>query len=242
MRRHKPWIMSLTLAAGVAGMLSCAPPSGEDEGAPQDQTLPDYLDDVWGIRIDGFDETEEILEGDDGTILITGVGTITVDGLGSSELSTETIISPQELGGDVTFFVSNLDGSEQRYFLYDVDENYITIGDLVKGVAVSGNPDGTYEVWAFDGDTQDMFVTVEDGYQALQMVEQYNGFTDISPYIMLMAFAVAHTPAVIEARTPSSCTNTASEPTVCDIFKEFCDCAACLVLDRQGACEPCPEL
>ncbi len=22
----------------------------------------------------------------------------------------------------------------------------------------------------------------------------------------------------------------------------FCDCAACLVLDRQGACDLCPEL
>ena len=27
-----------------------------------------------------------------------------------------------------------------------------------------------------------------------------------------------------------------------EIFKEFCDCAACLVLDRRGACDLCPEL
>lgn len=35
--------------------------------------------------------------------------------------------------------------------------------------------------------------------------------------------------------------DTAAIPVVCGSFKEFCDCAACLVLKRQGACAQCPS-
>ncbi|MGB1014879.1 MAG: hypothetical protein ACPG4T_12145 [Nannocystaceae bacterium] len=106
---------------------------------------------------------------------------------------------------------------------------------------MSKNPDGTYDVWAFDGDNMDQFVTVENGYRALKIVEEYNEFKEISPFILLTGFAVAHT-ALPEARLPIYCTDTAETPPVCDIFREFCDCAACLVLEREGACEPCPDL
>ena len=148
-------------------------------------------------------------------------------------------------GGDTTLFVSNLDGSDERYFLYDQVNNYITIGGLTKGAAVSKNPDGSYDVWAFDGpDNKNQDLTVPNGFEALKIVEQYNEFKTISPYILLPAFASAHTPAS-EARNVSDCTSSsrsASAPVVCEIFKEFCDCAACLVLKRQGACAQCPKL
>ena len=205
-----------------------------------DQTLAGYLKDKWGIAVSDF-SVDVFLVGDDGTQVLVDDGVITVDGLGSQEVSTETIISPASQGGQISFFVSNADLSDERYFLFDQVENYVTIGDLTRGVAVSKNPDGTYDVWAFDGDAMDQFLTVPNGYEALKLVEQYNDFKSISPYIMLMAFAVAHT-TVPEARIPTACGDTAVSPPVCETFKEFCDCAACLVLDRQGACDPCPQL
>lgn len=205
-----------------------------------DQTLAGYLKDKWGIAVSDF-AVDAFLVGDDGTQVLVDDGIITVDGLGSQEVSTETIIAPASQGGQISFFVANADLSDERYFLFDQVENYVTIGDLTRGVAVSKNPDGTYDVWAFDGDAMDQFLTVPNGYEALKLVEQYNDFKSISPFIMLMAFAAAHT-TVPEARVPIHCGDTAVSPPVCEIFKEFCDCAACLVLDRQGACDPCPQL
>lgn len=84
----------------------------------------------------------------------------------------------------------------------------------------------TYDVWAFDGDTMDTLTTVNNGFEALRLVEEYNEFTEISPFILLTAFAVAHGPAP-EARAadiPIS-NGVAGATAVCDIFKELCDCA-----------------
>lgn len=206
----------------------------------RDDQVPAYLKNTWGIELSGFTGDFEVAN--DGTQTYSGSARITVDGLGASNIQTQTLVSPMSQGGDTTLFVSNSDGSQERYFLYALAQNYITIGDTKdKGVAVSKNGDGTYEVWAFDGGNKDQFLTVPNGYEALKLVEQYNEFKTISPYILLAAFAVAHT-SPPEARTPSSCTNTAATPVVCELFKEFCDCAACLVLKRQGACTLCPKL
>ncbi|MGB1016309.1 MAG: hypothetical protein ACPG4T_19385 [Nannocystaceae bacterium] len=212
------------------------------ETGPGDQTLRDHLWSTWGIRLHDFDV--DVFDVDsDGTQQLIDDGTIEVEGLGMWEISTMTIIDPAAMGGQTSVFISNTDLTEERYFLYDPVENYITIGDLTKGVSVSKNPDNTYDVWAFDGDAQDEHMTVNDGFAALQLVEQYNEFKVISPYILLSAFALAHT-STPEARMAAAVgrSNVASDMPVCDIFKEFCDCAACLVLDREGACEPCPQL
>ncbi len=231
------YISSLLLVAALA---SCSDDPADTGGG--DQTVQTYLKETWGIALSQFDN-RDILVGDDGTQVFTDDGVITVDGLGEYEVSTETIISPASEGGQVSFFVSNLDLSDERYFLYDQVENYITIGDLTRGVAVSKNPDGTYDIWAFDGDAMDSFSTVPNGYEALKLVEQYNDFKSIPPYLLLTAFAAAHN-ATTEARMviKAELGNSAAPPPVCEIFKEFCDCAACLVLDRQGACDLCPDL
>jgi len=225
----------------VAALAACSE-NVADTGGGTDQTVADYLQKTWGIAFSQFDN-RDILVGDDGTQVLTDDGVITVEGLGEYEVSTETIISPTSQGGQVSFFVSNLDLSDERYFLYDQVENYITIGDLTRGVAVSKNPDDTYDVWAFDGEAMDSFSTVPNGYEALKLVEQYNEFKTLPPYLLLTAFGAAHN-ATPEARgtIPVGVQNTAAPAPVCEIFKEFCDCAACLVLDRQGACEPCPNL
>lgn len=230
----------------VAALAACSTDAGDPSGGG-DKTVAEYLKHSWGIELTQFDNAE-ILVGEDGTQVHSDDGVITVEGLGEYEVSTETIISPASQGGQVSFFVSNLDLSDQRYFLYDQVENYITIGDLTRGVAVSKNPDNTYDVWAFDGDAMDSFSTVPNGFEALKLVEQYNDFKSIPPYLLLTAFASAHNPTP-EARIPlcvidNSCAKTqvAAQPPVCELFKEFCDCAACLVLDRQGACDLCPNL
>lgn len=151
------------------------------------------------------------------------------------------IVSSAQDGGDTTLFVSLPDLADERYFLYDLDQNYITIGDLEQGAAVSRNPDGSYELWTFVGETNDNFLTVPNGFEALKVVEQYNSFKGISPYILLTAFAFAHH-STFEARSPMPCGDTAATPVVCDIFKESCDCAACSVLNKAGACDQCPNL
>lgn len=230
----------------VAALAACSTDAGDTSGGG-DKTVAEYLKQSWGIELTQFDNAE-ILVGEDGTQVHSDDGVITVEGLGEYEVATETIISPASQGGQVSFFVSNLDLSDQRYFLYDQVENYITIGDLTRGVAVSKNPDNTYDVWAFDGDAMDSFSTVPNGFEALKLVEQYNDFKTLPPYLLLTAFAAAHNPTP-EARIPlcninNSCPHgkVAAQPPVCELFKEFCDCAACLVLDRQGACDLCPNL
>lgn len=225
----------------VAALGSCSGGGPEDTAETAgDQSLAEHLKVNWGIAVDGFSVDAFIVD-DDGTQVLFDDGVITVDGLGSQEVSTQTVIDPAASGGQVTFFVANADLSEERYFLFDQVENYVTIGDLTRGVAVSKNPDDTYDVWAFDGEAMDQFSTVANGYEALKLVEEYNDFKTISPYIMLMAIAAAHT-TLPESRIPMTCGDTALSPPVCEIFKEFCDCAACLVLDRRGACDLCPEL
>ncbi|MCB9754500.1 MAG: hypothetical protein H6713_31565 [Myxococcales bacterium] len=216
--------------------------TGEASETGAEQPIHAYLKETWGITLTDF-EVSDFDVFDDGTQWLIDDGRIIVDGLGEQEVSTETIIDAAALGGQVSFFVSNADLSDQRYFLYDQVENYVTIGDLTKGVAVSKNPDDTYDVWAFDGDAMDSFTTVPNGYEALRLVEQYNEFKTISPYILLTAFAAAHA-GTPEARIAHKAEdkNVAETPPVCEIFKEFCDCAACLVLDRAGACSPCPDL
>lgn len=231
-------LYSLASALLVLSLAGCS-----NSGAG-DPALVNYLKNTWGISISGF--TGDFTVAADGTQRYDGTGKITVDGLGADEIASSTIVSPMAKGGDTTLFVSNLDGSDARYFLYDQVQNYITIGSLTKGAALSKNPDGTYDVWAFDGTSnknQDRIVP--NGFEALKIVEQYNEFKTISPYILLSAIAFAHTSAP-EARIQIKCnggsSRVAATPVVCDIFQEFCDCAACLVLKRNGACGQCPQL
>lgn len=236
------WISKASAACLALALAGC---SGDDSAdTAVDNALPAYLKNAWGIKISDFTVDEFMVEAD-GTQILYDEGTITVDGLGAQTLSTITLIDPAANGGVVSYLVSSADLSEERYFIYDRVENYVAFGDFTKGVAVMSNPDETYDVWAFDGDTKEQYLTVPNGYAALKVVEEYNEFKSISPHILLMAIAAAHTPvpeARIQVRCNSGLDMVAASTPVCDIFKAFCDCAACLVLDRQGTCDLCPEL
>src|SRR5262249_52424504 len=151
-----------------------------------------------------------------GTQIHTSTGTITVDGLGSHEVLTRTLIAPASMGGIAGFTVSNRDDSELRYFSYDQAQRIVTIGDLNKGVAVWKGFDDHYNVYTFAGSTQGEYIGAENGIEALRLVEQSNEFKTISPYILLTAFATAHS-APPEARTITRCVtnmDTAAQPVV----------------------------
>lgn len=230
MRSHS--VCKLALALLVLSLADCSSAR---------QPTSDYLKDTWGIQLSDFSGDFEV--DTEGTQIHTSTGRITVDGLGTSEISVQTTVQPVAQGGETTLYVYHLDGSQERYFVYDQVHDDIEFGTPTQGVAVGRNPDGTYQVWAYDNANKDQELQVQNGFEALKVVEQYNEYKTISPYIFLTAFAVAHTSAP-EARSVINCLadNTADAPVVCDLFKEFCDCAACLVLKRQGACGLCPKL
>jgi hypothetical protein len=245
--QRKLWQVTWALVAcsTLMGCGSDPAPAPVNSLPPPDMELVAYLKDTWGITVSGFRETWKQEQLEDGSTSAYGTGQIAVDGLGTQELSTNTIVIPDEFGTTTSFFVSKPDGSEERYFLYDRMNNYVTIGNAndSQSVIVTANPDKTYQVDTAIGGTWTTVGTNMTGFQALQTVEQYNEFKSISPHIFLMAFAAAHTPSTLESRFGLLCqSNTAAAPAVCSIFKEFCDCSACMVLNKQGACSACPEL
>ncbi len=226
---------------GLLGSLGCS--STSPAPAPASDPVADYLDTKWGIRLSGLEEAaDNFIVQEDNSVFTQATAHIDVDGLGGQDLEVTELVDSAQNGGDATFFVSLPGMVDERYFLFSPKDNYITIGDGTQGAAVSQNPDGTYEVWTFVGDSKDMVQTVPNGLEALKLIEQYNGFKDTTPFILLTGFAAAHYPAY-DARGLHSCkSDTAAPPVVCDIFKEFCDCAACSVMNKAGACELCPGL
>jgi hypothetical protein len=249
-KHEKLYQAGLALVSGLVLMGCGSDPAPAPVNSPPsvDTELVAYLKDNWGITVSGFRDTWMEYTAEDGTMSATGTGKITVDGLGTQELSTNTVVIPDEFGTTTSFFVSLPDGSDERYFLYDRMNNYVTIGNAndSQSVIVSANPDKTYQVDTAIGDAWTTVGTNMTGYQALLEVEKYNQFKSISPHIFLMAFAAAHTPSTLESRLIITCDQglsmAAAAPAVCSIFREFCECAACSVLNKQGACSACPEL
>jgi len=217
------------------------------------ETYGEWLQQTWGITIEGLDRLENVEIYDDGSSDATASGRIIVEGLGEQDLEVYQLQFSLADGGGMGILFSEPDTGDERYFIYDEQESWIGIGDDIAGAAVAKNPDGTYSVWTYVGENfeQEDFVEVENGYEALRIVETYNEFMSTSPYILLAAYAAALSAPGLEARMPApnsymglpkNPTNNADEPGVCVIFSEFCECAACLVLDRAGECDRCPEL
>ena len=226
----------------VIAVVACTKALTDQEPPPGDPELVAYLDEQWGIRITRVSYSESGTEQGGASFSFRVVET-EVDGHGMRELEVEEVVpdSPDE---ESEIMVADVLTGEERFFIYNTADNYIAIAneEEQRGVYVSGNTDGTYEVWTYDDIAgEEDRQTVADGYAALRLVEEYNSFKDAPPHVLLTAFAYGHTQPP-EARTLSVCENTAAPPAACTIFQEFCDCAACLVLDREGSCDPCPEL
>ena len=230
--------------SGTDGADSTAADSTAGADAAANNPVPAYLKDTWGLTVSGLDNWEKSLIKDkDGTITMSDNAFIEIDGLGKFELNLNEVIIEEAGSTSITFSVTDVKSNEESYFLYDVKNNYVTIGSGEKGVSLSKLQDGTYEVFPYDAKGGfGKAVKAKDGLAALKLVEQYNEFKTIPPQVLLMAFAVAHT-ATWDGRTPVACELAAAETTpVCTLFKGFCECAACLVLDKKGKCKQCPGL
>ena len=74
-------------------------------GCGESNPVVSYLKSTWGISITGF--TGDLEVAGDGTQRYEGTGRITVEGLGTKELRSTTLVSPMAQGGDVQAVVSN---------------------------------------------------------------------------------------------------------------------------------------
>ena len=231
----------------IVAVIACTKAINDNEPPPGDPELIAYLDEEWGIRFFRTYWETGTEKGGEFTFMVVQAE---VDGLGSRELEIEEVNYTDEPDGIIEYMIADVQTDEDRFFTHNTVENYISFSDPEeqRGVYVSGNTDGTYEIWTYDDVAgEEDRQTVPDGYQALRVVEEYSAFKDAPPHVLLMAFAMAQS-SPPENRVSVECTaqltdyDQAPAPAPCDLFKEFCECAACLVLEREGACEPCPDL
>ncbi len=250
MGRALYWMLALgaTAALGVA----CSESTDEGEGSPfsPDEELIEYFDETFGLRLyDWTDNGGGLTENAEGYLVSSADGLVEIDGFGAREMAIEQLIEPVAMGNELLLQVRDEETGAQRYFLYDFDENYVVFGEDTgvgesRGAGVQSNPDGTYEVWTFDDAVSDRseVEVVADGYAAMRRVDEINGFSALPPHLVMTAFALGHTSAP-EARSAGQVVRyEAAIPPACSVFKTFCDCVACRVLDRGGECDLCPEL
>ncbi len=251
----KPWkiVLSAALVAAFAG--ACTdddePADAPLELPPRDPALADFLEDEFGLVLTGVgDPDPQYFQDVDGFLVGRTVMQVDIEGHGERAILVDQRIEPAAAGGEIFVQVQDVEDGAQRFFLYDFDEGYIVFGqdindDTSRGIGVQSNPDGTYEVWRFDDAVSDRteFETVGDGFAAMRRVEAFNGFAELPPHIIMTAYALGYTETP-EARTPINCykDNVAFTPAACSVFKEFCDCVACRILERGGDCALCPEL
>ena len=155
----------------VAALGSCSGGGPEDTAETAgDQSLAEHLKVNWGIAVDGFSVDAFIVD-DDGTQVLFDDGVITVDGLGSQEVSTQTVIDPAASGGQVTFFVANADLSEERYFLFDqVDHLDLVVEIRDLGTAFVAKPVFYFSQFIFNDLEAQAFV----GEYLFQVFDQFH--------------------------------------------------------------------
>ncbi len=238
-------ILGLALVAGCG---SSTQSKQNNSTVGSDQEFIAYLWDTWGIRLSGYqdwDANYQDLGG--GKWQTTASGYTELDGQGKHAMSIEEDAEPVGAGEDIALFVTDEETGELRFFDYNVAEQYVNIGGADQSVTVLANPDGSYEVWTYDENNpgnKEQKVDVANGYQAVEEVERRNGFKNMSPHLLLTAFALAHTPTP-GARVPMTIIGgeVSNAPSMCSIFQEFCDCTACLALQKTGGtCDLCPDL
>lgn len=250
-----PW-KTVLLAISVAALAGACTDDDDPANAPvdlppRDPALADFLEDEFGLVITASGDTDpQFFQDVDGFLVGRTIVRVELEGHDSRTIQIDQRIEPAAAGGEIFVQVQEVEGGAQRFFLYDFDEGYIVFGqdvddDASRGVGVQRNPDGTYDVWSFDDTVSDRTETevVADGFTAMRRVEAVNGFAALPPHIIMTAYALGQTEAP-EARTPinSAKDNVAFTPAACSIFKAFCDCVACRILERDGGCALCPAL
>lgn len=195
-----------------------------------------------GLSITGFEEFASSAEYlDDGTVELFGDASVTIDGKGTHQVTVAEYVDAVANGARETLFVTDDTDGTERVFHYEPDDNAVVIGDAEGGVFVFQNPDGSYDVVTatFDAPaSEDTYVHANDGYEAYQIVKDYNELTTSSPHSILLAYGLALT-AAPESRDSGADGTGATPPVVCSVFKAFCDCVACDFSGRGTSCELC---
>ncbi|MCO4763324.1 MAG: hypothetical protein KC502_17540 [Myxococcales bacterium] len=201
---------------------------------------------AFGLTVTGFEEFAASLEYKaDGSVEMVGDASVTIDGLGTHEISVAEFIDPAAKGARETLFVTDETTKTDRFFHYDPGDNAVVVGGAKGGVFVFQNPDGTYDVVeaTFDDPPEkDKYTHAPDGYAAYELVKNYKEFSNTSPHAMLMAYALAQHAAPESRGSPCGdiCVG-ATPPQVCGIFKAFCDCVACDFSGLGDNCALCPK-
>lgn len=130
-----------------------------------------------------------------------------------------------------------VDGNENKItvFGFDPSTNTLTLAADGDKVSVVKNPNGGYSV---DG------TKAATGKDALALLKQKPAYKAVPPQSILAAYAAAQRP-LPEVKTCIDCdansiTRAASNPAVCTVFKDLCECIACDATGKDKNCTKCP--
>lgn len=211
---------------------------------------------TWFIDITGtgsiteFDEWgQSAVRLEDGSIELSGVGLVTIEGRGAHEIDALGHIDPLAVSTSRFLSTIDLDTGVERIFHYDAVDNLLVIGDEEGGVFVFANPDNSYDVFIsrFDEpDGREEFIHAEDGFEAWRLLSAYNEFNTASPHSVLMGLAMG-TGNLVDARSLSICVNPgcpdgvdADAPPLCASFEAVCQCTACWTTgSTDPMCDAC---
>ena len=152
-----------------------------------------------GLTISEFEEWGNPGDGefkvrDDGTFELYGEAKVSIDGLGDRYIAAAMYAEPSQAGDQMT--VLTVDEDQEigvRFFHYSPSDALLVIGDEEGGVFVFKEDDGTYGVVTslFDDSLDEASIEIaESGYEAWQLLQQYNEFTATSAHSLLLAYGL----------------------------------------------------
>lgn len=221
------WLASLVLTLSAIGCSSKT-------------TAPPYINSELGIEVDDTDTSDtQVTFNADGSYSYNIDDEVNIDGMGMHPVVISEDDQPAAMGGKETLSIMDMTMGQSTTYGFDPTMNGITVINGMGTVAVVQNPDHSYSVGG---------QPAANGKAAVALLKANPAYTGASPFGLLAAYSLAQTPAPVASRgcgsgpfAPGvSCTTAvASPPTVCSVFKDLCDCAAC---DKVGkaSCALCP--
>lgn len=244
----------LTVACAVLslGGMSC----GADS-SPSTTKHDYYRNAKLGLTISNFDDWAKSAEyQSDGSVEMYGEAQVDIKGMGKHTVTAFLHEDSVAQGAGQTLELTDNAIDNLRYYYFDPNNVFISVGDEIGGVMMYANPDGSYDIDTVndfnDPPSMDQFTHAANGYEAYQTVRDFNQFSDTSPFTMVMAYAMAHGPAVAPRATnwceepncgedySDSSGGVASEGGVCTVFQGFCQCLLCDVVGQAENCDRCP--
>jgi len=197
-------------------------------------TQVEYTDSELGTWV-RQDQPLKVTMGADGSEELVGEETVDVHGV-DHQVQIDTKIMPIAMGGGHTLSVTDMTMSTTRTFAFDPMTNTITFSNGKDTATVTQNPDKTYSV---NGQP------AANGKAAVLLLKSSPVYNDIDTWSFVATYVRCQTCLELAAsRAPVDCggssgTRGDNPPAVCDIFRDFCDCAEC---DKLGKvpCSKCP--